>query len=193
MYVTQNSPGVPGGSEVGDRFGSTLQTGRFDSGEPWDLVVGAYGEDSGSTLNAGDVVVFKGTSATQAGYQSTGARGLSQNTTGIPDTAEGMTGSVAESRRPGRVIRETGSCTIPRTGGGESTGAPFGRCSGWCNRATAIRDSGSAECFRLGLLELRLAENALVTEFREPGDFLSGAFFLCCDALYVAANRRLLL
>jgi hypothetical protein len=67
VYVTQNSPGVPGGGEVDDRFGSTLQAGRFDSG---------------------DVVVFKGTSATQAGYQSTGARGLSQNTTGIPDTAE---------------------------------------------------------------------------------------------------------
>jgi FG-GAP repeat len=88
VYVTQNSPGVPGGSEVDDRFGGTLQAGRFDSGEPWDLVVGAYREDIGSILNAGDVVVFKGTSATQAGYQSTGARGLSQNTTGIPDTAE---------------------------------------------------------------------------------------------------------
>jgi hypothetical protein len=88
VYVTQNSPGVPGGGEVDDRFGSTLQAGRFDSGESWDLVVGAYREDIGSILNAGDVVVFKGTSATQAGYQSTGARGLSQNTTGIPDTAE---------------------------------------------------------------------------------------------------------
>jgi hypothetical protein len=52
------------------------------------VIGGAYREDIGSILNAGDVVVFKGTSATQAGYQSTGARGLSQNTTGIPDTAE---------------------------------------------------------------------------------------------------------
>jgi hypothetical protein len=51
-------------------------------------VVGAYREDIGSITNAGNVVVFKGTSATQAGYQSAGARGLSQNTSGIPDTAE---------------------------------------------------------------------------------------------------------
>jgi hypothetical protein len=88
VYITQNSPGVPGGSEIDDRFGSTLQAGRFDSGAQWDLVVGAYREDIGSILNAGDIVIFKGTSTTQAGYQSTGARGLSQNTTGIPDTAE---------------------------------------------------------------------------------------------------------
>jgi hypothetical protein len=88
VYVTQNSPGVPGVGEIDDRFGSTLQVGRFDSGGQWDLVVGAYREDIGSIINAGNVVVFKGTSATQAGYQSAGARGLSQNTSGIPDTAE---------------------------------------------------------------------------------------------------------
>jgi hypothetical protein len=52
------------------------------------VIGSAYREDIGSILDAGDVVVFKGTSATQAGYQSTGARGLSKNTTGIPDTAE---------------------------------------------------------------------------------------------------------
>ena len=44
-------------------------------------------EDLDSILNAGNVVVSKATSATQAGYQSIGARGLSQNTTGLPDTA----------------------------------------------------------------------------------------------------------
>ena len=61
---------------------------EFDSGGQWDLVVGPYREDIGSILNAGDVVVFKGTSATQAGYQSTRSAGLCPNTTDIPDTAE---------------------------------------------------------------------------------------------------------
>jgi hypothetical protein len=88
VYVTQNSPGVPGVSEIDDRFGNTLQAGRFDSGSQRDLVVGAYREDIGTVANAGNVVIFTGTSATQAGYQSAGARALSQNTSGIPDTAE---------------------------------------------------------------------------------------------------------
>jgi hypothetical protein len=48
---------------------------EFDSGGQWDLVVGAYREDLGSILNAGDVVVFKGKSTTQAGYQSTRSAG----------------------------------------------------------------------------------------------------------------------
>src|SRR5215475_14674103 len=62
-----------------------------------------------SLLDAGDIVVFTGTSATQAGYQSTGARALSQNTSGIPDAAEGTVwfGRGLWPPRPG--IRETRS------------------------------------------------------------------------------------
>jgi len=43
-YVTQDSAGGAGANAAGDRFGSTLQAGRFDAGGQWDLVIGAYRE-----------------------------------------------------------------------------------------------------------------------------------------------------
>jgi hypothetical protein len=50
----QDSPGVPGGMEAGDRFGSSLSLGEFgqETGGKL-LMVGAPGEDVGSVANAG--------------------------------------------------------------------------------------------------------------------------------------------
>ncbi|GAB2864470.1 FG-GAP repeat protein [Streptomyces deserti] len=42
--LTQNSPGVPGTAEYGDRFGSTYATGDLDADGYTDLVVGSPGE-----------------------------------------------------------------------------------------------------------------------------------------------------
>lgn len=47
---SQNSAGVPGGSEAGDRFGSALTTGDLDRDGYTDLVVGVSGENGGSGL-----------------------------------------------------------------------------------------------------------------------------------------------
>jgi hypothetical protein len=49
---TQNSAGVPGGVEAGDRFGAAVSIDR-------DLAVGVPGEDVGSRSDAGSVQVFR--------------------------------------------------------------------------------------------------------------------------------------
>jgi hypothetical protein len=46
QFWSQNSPGVPGTSEAGDRFGSALAAGDFNGDGFSDLAVGIPGEDT---------------------------------------------------------------------------------------------------------------------------------------------------
>ncbi|WLW55029.1 FG-GAP-like repeat-containing protein [Streptomyces sp. YU58] len=64
--LTQNSTGVPGTAEKGDRFGSALTTADLDRDGYTDLVVGVGGEDTSFGTDSGYVEVVWG-----------GARGLS--------------------------------------------------------------------------------------------------------------------
>lgn len=55
-FVTQNSPGIPGVSEKGDAFGSSVALGEVTPGESRrNLWIGADGEDVGSVRDAGSV------------------------------------------------------------------------------------------------------------------------------------------
>ena len=56
----QNSGGILGVSETGDRFGSALAAGDFDNDGRDDLAVGVPGEDIGTIRNAGAVNVIYG-------------------------------------------------------------------------------------------------------------------------------------
>ena len=56
----QNSSGILGVSETGDRFGSALAAGDFDRNRRDDLAVGVPGEDIGTIRNAGAVNVIYG-------------------------------------------------------------------------------------------------------------------------------------
>ncbi|HIF96279.1 MAG TPA: hypothetical protein EYQ54_04505, partial [Myxococcales bacterium] len=48
----QDSPGIPGGCEANDRFGSALTTGDFNGDTFMDLAIGVEGEDaSGGAVN----------------------------------------------------------------------------------------------------------------------------------------------
>ena len=58
--ITQNSPGVAGFAERGDRFGAALVAGRFNGDRFWDLAVGAPGEDVGRDRDAGAVIILYG-------------------------------------------------------------------------------------------------------------------------------------
>ena len=58
--ITQNSPGVAGFAERGDRFGAALVAGRFNGDVFWDLAVGAPGEDVGRDRDAGAVTILYG-------------------------------------------------------------------------------------------------------------------------------------
>ncbi len=79
---TQSSPGIPGASEAEDDWGGSLRFESFKgSSAPQGLMVGASGEDSGQ----GSVTFIY---ATSSGLTGTGSAVFSQNSTGIPGTAE---------------------------------------------------------------------------------------------------------
>ena len=82
--MTQNSPGIPGTAEAGDRFGAALSinySGRL--GGIVDVAVGVPNEDIGSLADAGSVIVL------QDLYDPVEtAVALDQNSAGVPGVAE---------------------------------------------------------------------------------------------------------
>ncbi len=57
---TQNTAGVPGTAETGDRFGASLTSSEVPPlPDPRTLAIGAPGEDVGSVKDAGSVTVLK--------------------------------------------------------------------------------------------------------------------------------------
>lgn len=60
--ITQSSRGVPGASEPGDRFGSTMASGDFDRDGYADLAVGHPSESSTTVEHVGAVTVIYGSS-----------------------------------------------------------------------------------------------------------------------------------
>ncbi|MFJ5218543.1 FG-GAP repeat protein [Streptomyces sp. NPDC088354] len=82
---TQDSAGVPGVAEAGDRWGAELSSGDTNGDGRPDLAIGAPGEDIGSVADAGAVWTLRGA---PGGLTATGARSFDQNSAGIPGTAE---------------------------------------------------------------------------------------------------------
>ncbi|MEV5434100.1 hypothetical protein [Streptomyces sp. NPDC052701] len=81
LVLTQDTAGVPGASEPGDRFGSGVSLGDVDGDGHADLAVGAAGENS----SAGAVTVLYGSAS---GLTTKGATSYTQNTPGVPGTSE---------------------------------------------------------------------------------------------------------
>jgi len=79
----QDSPGVPGAAEAGDRFGQSLDTARLGASAVSYLAVGAPGEDIGSARNAGVVQLFRSNLTIL-----TPRPALSQDTAGVSGVAE---------------------------------------------------------------------------------------------------------
>ena len=79
VTITQNSPGVPGSSENGDRFGTAL------AGQGRAIVIGTPNEAVGTRSNAGSVTML---SATDAAPTTFAGVGVTQNSAGVPGTAE---------------------------------------------------------------------------------------------------------
>lgn len=63
LTLTQDSPGVPGGSEPGDTFGSATAYGDINGDGYADLAVSSPGEDLSSVTDAGAVTLFYGSAA----------------------------------------------------------------------------------------------------------------------------------
>jgi hypothetical protein len=82
---TQNSPGVPDQAEVDDTFGFSVALGDSDGDGDADLAAGVIGEPVGNAGAAGAVAVLAGSAA---GLTAAGSRLLTQDSPGVPGTAE---------------------------------------------------------------------------------------------------------
>ncbi|MCT9081688.1 FG-GAP-like repeat-containing protein [Streptomyces fulvoviolaceus] len=82
---SQNTPGVPGASEINDLFGSAVAAGDITGDGIDDVAVGAIGRELGYDDGAGEVVVLRGT---PTGLTGTGSQVFTQDTPGIPGTTQ---------------------------------------------------------------------------------------------------------
>lgn len=82
-WIDQETDGVPGGSESGDRFGSAVAFGDLNGGDV-DALVGAPGENVGSVTDAGSVTLLEGV----YGDEIADAIVYTQNSSGVPGTVE---------------------------------------------------------------------------------------------------------
>jgi hypothetical protein len=81
LVLTQDTPGIPGTSETGDRFGASVSLGDLNGDGYADLATGTPGENT----DTGTITVLYG-SAT--GLKTTGVQSFTQNTAGVPGTSE---------------------------------------------------------------------------------------------------------
>ncbi|MES4890336.1 FG-GAP-like repeat-containing protein [Streptomyces sp. NPDC096012] len=81
LVLGQDTAGVPGAAETGDAFGGSVSLGDVDGDGFEDLAIGAPGEDDG----AGSVTLLRGSAS---GLTTKGAVSYTQNTAGVPGTAE---------------------------------------------------------------------------------------------------------
>jgi len=82
--IDESSAGVPGDPQTLDLFGGALAIANVGNGSRLDLLIGAPGENVAGG-HAGALFVLFGTAA---GFGGAGNKEITQNTAGIPDTAE---------------------------------------------------------------------------------------------------------
>ncbi|MGW7085174.1 FG-GAP repeat protein [Streptomyces sp. NPDC054871] len=85
--ITQDTSGVPGGSEKGDSFGQELDLGDINGDGHLDLVASSPGEDLNGVPDAGSVTVIYG-AADGSGLSTAGSVLYSQDTPGVPNSNE---------------------------------------------------------------------------------------------------------
>ncbi|MGV9273365.1 VCBS repeat-containing protein [Streptomyces griseosporeus] len=105
VTLSQDSPGVPGAGEAGDKFGGSVVVADFNRDGVGDIVVGSPGEKLGTVAGAGMVTVIPGT---RSGVPGANSASYSQETSGVPGSSEvddafGTTLSAGDVNRDGRV------------------------------------------------------------------------------------------
>lgn len=104
VWWTQDTSGVPGGSEAGDGWGADLSVADTDGDGYADVAVGAPGEDIGTVADAGAVWVLRGAAG---GLTATGAASWDQDSVNVPGVPEkgdrwGGQARLADPDRDGR-------------------------------------------------------------------------------------------
>ena len=85
--LTQDSEGVPGADEANDGFGSAVSIGDTDGDGYGDLAIGVVFEDVGTIEDSGATILMNGSAS---GVSRTGARTFTQDTAGVPGSAEAI-------------------------------------------------------------------------------------------------------
>jgi hypothetical protein len=85
VWINQDTPGVPGVGEYHDGMGTGLSIGDTNGDGYLDVATGLPGEDFDGITDAGTVLVLRGSAN---GLTTTGIKSFSQNTSGVPGTAE---------------------------------------------------------------------------------------------------------
>jgi len=117
--ISQNTPGVPGTTEIGDSFGEVYASADFNGDGCDELIVAAPYEDVDGAESAGIITIINGSPNGLVPAQSVA---YTQNTAGVPDAAEeedafGVT-LVAGATSSGQAYLIAGSP-------GESVGGPL--------------------------------------------------------------------
>ncbi|MGW1028737.1 FG-GAP and VCBS repeat-containing protein [Streptomyces sp. NPDC002577] len=87
--IQQDTPGIAGTAESEDRLGTAVAAGDVDGDGYADLAIGDPYEAVGSQQNAGMVILVRGTATGLLTSDGTASSvGFTQNTTGVPGTAE---------------------------------------------------------------------------------------------------------
>ncbi|MET7699824.1 FG-GAP and VCBS repeat-containing protein [Streptomyces sp. NPDC005485] len=109
--LDQDTPGVPGVGEPGDFFGADVAVGDVNGDGYGDIVAGNPGEDFSGVRDAGTLAVIPGGAS---GPTGAGSRVFSQNSAGVPGSAErgdsfGAASTLLDTDNDGRVDLVVGS------------------------------------------------------------------------------------
>ncbi|RYJ30983.1 hypothetical protein CU044_0626 [Streptomyces sp. L-9-10] len=105
VRITQDTTGIPGTAEKGDRFGWSLAAGDTNRDGYADVAIGVPGEAIGSKRATGTVTVLRGSAK---GLTGTGSKSFTQDTADVPGAAEaddqfGASVELTDSNKDGRA------------------------------------------------------------------------------------------